>query len=173
MFIAIDAAMFSVIFLVMSHYRTTNVDDFTSGHAYLTTSMGLLNTLVLLTSSYSVAKGLGYARSGFVLQTKRHFSLAILLGLSFTLLKCYEYHDVIGQGGVYSKSDFFAYYFSFTGLHLFHVLLGMLGLWLCIKFYCKEEVLREKGSIFLESAALYWHLVDAVWVFLFLLIYLN
>ena len=135
--------------------------------------MGLLNTIILLTSSYSVARALEFARSGAVAQAKKYLTFAIVCGAGFSVVKFYEYYEVIAQGGVYSKTIFFAYYFSFTGLHLFHVLLGMLGLWLCIKFYCKEDVLREKGTVFMESAAVYWHLVDAVWVFLFLLIYLN
>lgn len=94
-----------------------------------------------------------------------------MCGVSFVLVKCFEYYEVIQQGGLYSTSTFFSYYYSFTGLHLFHVVLGMVGITVCMRLYCQDQSLTPTGMVFIESAGIYWHLVDMIWIFLFLLIY--
>ena len=173
LFIGIDAAMFSVLCLTLAYYRETEAVIFYGSQQKLSVTLGMLNTLVLLSSSFCVARALKLARQQQFQKAKHYYWAAIALGCSFAVIKVAEYIKTVQAGGSYGANDFFAYYYSFTGLHLFHVLIGMLGLWLSIKFYCNREVSDEKGYGFPESAGIYWHLVDVVWLFLFLLLYLN
>lgn len=173
LFIGIDAAMFSVLCLTLAYFREVETAIFHESQQKLSVTLGMVNTLILLSSSYCVASALKHMRLQQFAKAKNYYWGGIVLGLSFAVIKVAEYIKTVSAGGTYGTNDFFAYYYSFTGLHLFHVLIGMLGLWLSIKLYCNKGALAEKGYDFVESAGIYWHLVDAVWLFLFLLLYLN
>lgn len=173
LFIALDAAVFTAICLVMSHYRTVNPEEFDQGYALISPFWGLVNTLVLLTSSFFVAKAVVLVRQKYFDLAKRYYLYAMGCGIAFILIKIFEYYKVISNGAGYSTSDFFSYYFSFTGLHAAHVFIGLILLWLSIRNECSEKDQLEKGLEFVESAGVYWHLVDVIWIFLFMLIYLN
>jgi cytochrome c oxidase subunit 3 len=105
----------------------------------------------------------------------------VLLGAVFLMLKGYEYHDHLSHGlypggaeelSVHGVSVFFALYYFMTGAHAIHVMVGMTALsWLAVRLHRGD--FDRHTSHPLEVGALYWHLVDSIWIFLWPLFYLT
>ncbi len=147
----------------------------------LNVPIGTFNTLVLITSSITMVMSWASLKMGNPGAFKRYFGATIGLGLMFLVVKGFEYGDKFGHGvfpatgwpEATDASTFYALYFTVTGLHGLHVLLGILAnLWLLIWGIAlwKTEPERFNGRI--EIAGLYWHFVDLVWIFLFPVLYL-
>lgn len=164
-----ELAVFSTFFLVFSYYRGLDPEVFAAGHARLDHAIGLANTLILLTSSLFVALGVQRVRLGRAGAAIR-FRLALVCGLAFAGLKVLEYGQKIAAGITPLTSDFFMYYFAFTGVHLLHVLIGSGGLLLAIGAAARPASPRQLMVV--ECAGLFWHLVDLLWIILFALFYL-
>ena len=96
------------------------------------------------------------------------FALAFACGAAFATVKFFEYRQQLVLGHSPASNEFYAFYFVLTGLHLVHVLIGMIVLTILWR-----KVRGGKASLrFVESGATYWHMVDLVWVVLFPLLYL-
>jgi cytochrome c oxidase subunit 3 len=182
LFLATEILLFTALFAAYGVYRYLYTDAFSQASRGLETWMGGVNTFVLVTSSFTVAMGLDAVVKGKNKRSAALFGLSILMGCAFMVLKGIEYRHhflhaelpgqfygghIAGSGG----SMFFALYFLITGLHAFHVLIGMTVLavigartWLG-KYDAQYHVP-------VELAGLYWHLVDLIWIFVFPLIYL-
>lgn len=164
-----ELAAFSAFFLVFAYYRGLAPDDFQRGHLQLDHGIGLANTLILLTSSLFVALGAIRVRSGregaaFWLR------LALLCGGLFAALKVFEYGQKIAAGITPLTNDFFMYYFAFTGVHLLHVAIGSGALIFAIGISKRGP--SATRTMIVECAAIFWHLVDLLWIILFALFYL-
>jgi len=128
----------------------------------------LINTLILLCSGAAAT----WAHHALVHENNRRdlrngLTLAIGLGVMFTLLQAYEYsHAAFGfAGNIYGASFFMA-----TGFHGFHVIIGTIFLTVCLlRAYAGDFTPRKHVGF--EAAAWYWHFVDVVWLFLFAAIY--
>jgi len=127
----------------------------------------LLNTLILLTSGTTVTWAHHALQQGDRVGLKRGLWLTVLLGALFTAVQAYEYsHASFGFAGhIYGSSFFMA-----TGFHGFHVLIGTIFLAVCLGRVYAGHFTRER-HFGLEAAAWYWHFVDVVWLFLFVVIY--
>ena len=104
---------------------------------------------------------------------KLYMGATILLGFCFLTIKYFEYTHHIRSGELPSSSTFFAIYFTMTGLHMLHVIGGMIVntyFWGPGSKMWKTEPERFTNRI--EVAGLYWHFVDLVWIFLFPVLYL-
>ncbi len=128
----------------------------------------LINTLILLCSGAAAT----WAHHALAHENNRRdlvngLILAIVLGGLFTLLQAYEYsHAAFGfSGNIYGANFFMA-----TGFHGFHVLVGTIFLFVCLMRALAGHFTPEKHVGF-EAAAWYWHFVDVVWLFLFMVIY--
>jgi nitric oxide reductase NorE protein len=151
------------------YYRGQDHDLFLHSQARLNLDIGAKNTIVLLTSSLFVALGTSAARAGKRPNALRLFVAALVCGALFPLLKLSEYVPEITSGVTPGVNLFFMYYFVMTGLHLCHVLLGLVVLSFVIRN------VRGSGPLklsFLETGATYWHMVDVLWLILFALLYL-
>lgn len=160
---------FSAFFLVFAYYRGLEPEVFDAGHRLLDRGIGLANTLILLTSSLFVALGVRRirdAREGAAAWLR----LALLCGGAFALLKLFEYGQKLAAGISPLTSDFFMYYFAFTGVHLLHVVIGSGALLFAIGA-CRRQASASRTMI-VECAAIFWHLVDLLWIILFALFYL-
>ncbi|MBL8805305.1 MAG: cytochrome c oxidase subunit 3 [Rhodospirillales bacterium] len=128
-----------------------------------------LNTLILLTSGATVT----WAHHSLVEGNRKGLIwglvLTVLLGMLFTACQAYEYvHAAFGfKENVYSSVFFMA-----TGFHGFHVLVGTIFLIVCLVRAIKGHFTPERHFGF-EAAAWYWHFVDVVWLFLFVVIYVT
>lgn len=166
-----DLLAFSIFFLLFTDFRGQQPHLFLTGSASLNKSIGLTNTLLLLTSSLAVAIGVRRVR-----ENRRGaapcFRLAMLLASGFVILKVSEYAQKLSQGITPLTSDFYLYYFAFTGIHLMHVLLGSAGLLVMYKLAQTQNPSPSRVLI-VECCGLFWHIVDLLWIVLFALFYVT
>lgn len=166
-----DMVIYAIMFLVFAYSYQQQPDTFAAGQELLNKSFGFINTLLLLTSSWFVAKGVRSIRRQPNLDASRWLLLALVCGGAFVVSKVVEYSLKINAGVVLTSNDFFMYYFMITAFHLIHVLIGMTVLVFMWRTARRPQVPAE-GVRFLESGATFWHLVDLLWIMIFPLIYL-
>jgi cytochrome c oxidase subunit 3 len=182
-FILTEVLMFGGLFCAYAIFRAWNPDMFYNAHLALNRTLGTTNTLVLITSSLTMALAI---RSLQVNNKKvAIFNMVATLALAgtFMVIKYFEYaHKFhLGQlpGKYYTYTGiagdnphiFFSVYFLMTGLHGIHVLVGMgVITWLLVRTV-KNHFSSEYYTP-VELTGLYWHLVDLIWIFLFPLFYL-
>lgn len=130
--------------------------------------IGTINTVVLLTSSLTVILAHHAAEHGDTKRAARFLATTIGLGLLFTCFKAFEYSHEIAEGLVPSKSLFWSFYYLMTGLHMLHVLGGIVA---NAVVYC--GVKKGQNLHRVEPAGIYWHFVDVVWIYLFPLLYVT
>ncbi len=128
---------------------------------------GATNTFVLLTSSLSVVLAHQAVSEGRLERAFRLLWLTIGGGLIFLCVKAYEYTSEISAGFTITRSVFWAFYYTATGLHAVHVIAGM-----TIMAIVSFAMRRGRDVQRVEYAGIYWHFVDVVWIFLFPLFYI-
>ena len=181
LFLLSEILLFGGLFLLYSSYRYKNPLDFHLAAWELNRALGTINTLILITSSLFIALSIFFIRKG-----ERQLSLlflfaTIFLGVLFLGIKYVEWTTKIGHG-LYPNSPrllgrskgevlFFGLYYSMTGLHGLHVLVGISILSVMLVLTIQGKI-NENHFVPLENSGLYWHLVDIIWIFLFPLFYL-
>ena len=148
-----------------------NRPDWAAEMAHLSRGAGLLNTVVLLTSSLTMA--LAHAAAEDLDQAKASRRLLLTLGLAalFLCVKGWEYQQKFHHGLLPSHGVFWAFYFLLTGLHALHVVAGMIAIAVLWRQAATDTLAPRLHRV--ELTGLYWHLVDIVWIFLFPLLYLS
>jgi cytochrome c oxidase subunit 3 len=182
-FLSTEILLFAVLFTAYAIYRFLFPVGFEEASKLAHVAMGATNTVVLITSSLTVALAIHYARHGENRKVVGLLAITIGFGAVFMVLKGYEYyhHYLEGQlpGRLYhfagvqgpGVSMYFTVYFLMTGLHGLHVLIGMsLLAWVAVRAWRNE--FGPGYSTPVELSGLYWHLVDLIWIFLFPLLYL-
>lgn len=170
-FILGDMVIFGLFFLTFAVYRQDDPALYGQSHSLLNQTYGLVNTLILLTSSWLVAMAVHLAREGIRRPVVPMLSLALLCGVAFCGVKVLEYGEKISAGIVLTTNDFFMFYYMFTGIHLVHVLIGMVVLIFMVTVSRRPEM-GEREIAALEGGGVFWHLVDLLWIVLFCLFYL-
>ncbi len=140
-------------------------------HEHLNVWLGALNTVILLTSSFTVIKGLEAVHLGQRNMIKMWLSLTIFLALCFLNVKAYEYGIKFAHGIYPNTNMFFGFYFLMTGIHALHVIGGAVALGVLLVRGLKGQMPQFEHRV--EICGLYWHFVDLVWIFLFPLLYLS
>lgn len=183
LFLATEILLFAVLFCGYGVYRFLYPEAFELSSRAIGTGPGLINTIVLITSSLTVALGVDAARKGQFGKTRALFLLSFALGGLFLVFKFFEYrhHFHEGQlpGRYYTFQEiqapgvtiFWSLYFIITGLHGVHVVIGMTVL-LVIGLRAGAGAWTARYHVPVELGGLYWHLVDLIWIFVFPLIYL-
>lgn len=182
-FLLTEVLFFGGLFVAYSVYRSWNPDMFYEAHRQLDVVLGATNTVVLITSSLTVALAIRAMQLNNRKQTIWLLAITLLLACTFLVIKYFEYaHKFhLGQlpGKYYTFTGlegtnphiFFSVYFMMTGLHGIHVIAGIgVITWLLIRTV-KHRFSSEYYTP-LEMTGLYWHLVDIIWIFLFPLFYL-
>ena len=129
--------------------------------------IGGFNTLVLLSSSLSAVLAHNAAEHGDGKKAARLLVYTTLGGLTFLIVKAFEWSMEISHGMTITSSPFWSFYYTAAGLHGLHVLAGMI-IMLWVASYAREN--RELQRV--EYIGIYWHFVDVVWIFLFPLLYI-
>lgn len=167
-----DMLVFSLFFLTYLTYRNASPAIYAHAQTFLDIKLGLINTILLLTSSWFIASAVGAARQNRLRQSSGLTIMALLCGIGFVGLKTFEYYGKFSAGIDLATNEFFMFYFMLTGIHLFHVIIG-LGVLLMIKVKTARNVILSTHDMSLiESGATFWHLVDLLWIVLFPLLYL-
>jgi len=163
-----EAFTFSAYFVVYMIWRARNPAAYLQAQTHLRPEFGLINTLVLLASSWSIAICVTKARAGQYAAALRYVFLTLLLGAIFLVSKLYEWSFEMHQGMYFGTNDFFMFYYFLTGIHLLHMLMGFVVLGVVI--YQLWSPQRRSQEI-VETGATYWHMIDFLWVIIFALLY--
>ncbi len=181
LFLFTELLLFGGLFLLYMAYRLQYTKDFVIGGQELNIILGTVNTIILLTSSLTMALSIAAIQRG-----KKDLSIVflvstILMGLAFLVIKYFEWTAKFSHGiapnspELLSKPNgeivFYGMYYSMTGLHALHVIIGIVVLSFMLVFLLRNKITKE-DYIKLENSGLYWHLVDLIWIFLFPLFYL-
>ena len=143
------------------------------GTAQLNISMATFNTVVLITSSVTMVMAWASLKMNNFGKFKMYMGLTLLFSAMFLVVKYFEYSAKLSHGFTPAHDTFLAIYYTMTGLHVLHIIGGMIVngyLWLPGSKMWKTNPERFTNRI--EVAGLYWHFVDLVWIFLFPSLYL-
>ncbi len=181
LFLFTELLLFGGLFLVYMIYRFVYHEAFLHASYDLNVWFGGVNTVVLLTSSMTVAMSITAMQKGNIKLSKSLLWLTIVAAGIFLVIKSVEWsakfeHGLFPGMAHYSELPngerlFFFLYFFMTGLHALHVIIGGIFLLLVIRGIQKQQVTQDKYML-LENGGLYWHLVDLIWIYLFPLFYL-
>jgi nitric oxide reductase NorE protein len=166
-----DMAIFAMFFFVFVYYRGCDPSPYIHSQSTLNQTAGVLNTLLMLTSSLFVARAVDGARKSLPERSANCLSFALVCGLGFVIVKAFEYGQKLRAGITVETDEFFMYYYVLTGIHLGHVLIGI-GVLLFIQKVARAGDYSHKALGVIESGASFWHLVDSLWLVLFALLYL-
>jgi cytochrome c oxidase subunit 3 len=182
-FLAQEVMFFAGLFTCYVIYRALYPGAFGHASGHLDLALGTFNTAVLIGSSLTMALAVHAGQTGKRGALVLFLLLTILLGSTFLGVKVIEYGDKFHHGLIpgwhftYAGSDakqvelFFTLYFSMTGLHALHMIIGVgILAWLVKRARAGEFGTRYSTPV--EMTGLYWHFVDIVWIFLFPLLYL-
>jgi len=170
-FIAADAVIFAILFLSFMQDRLRNPAMFEASRHTLNLNLGGIDTLILLTSSWSVALAIQALKRDLVDWVPRYLLGGVLTGLMFVASKSIEYFQKFAHGITPGTDAFYMWYFTLTGIHLTHVLLGtslLTFLWI----RSRRGAWSSSNRVVPECVASFWHLVDLLWIVLFPLLYL-
>jgi nitric oxide reductase NorE protein len=170
-FILGDMTVFAIFFATYLYYRGQQKALFQAGQHTLVQAYGVINTLLLLTSSLLVVVGVRALRTERSRVASVTFAGAILCGLGFCAMKAVEWGEKLSAGITPATNNFYMYYFVLTGLHFFHLLLG-LGVLTFLLRTALRGPLTGRRMAFVEGGACFWHMVDLLWIVLFPLLYL-
>jgi len=141
--------------------------DWAESAAHTNEVIGLINTVVLLTSSLTMVLAHDAIHHAQPKRALRLMGVTVLLGVCFLGLKALEYTHEIQEGYTPLKNLFWSYYYFLTGLHALHIVAGLVAIVTVMRGLAKG-----KNSQRVEYVGIYWHFVDVVWIFLFPLLYL-
>jgi nitric oxide reductase NorE protein len=170
--IGADAVIFAVLFTSFMQARLHDPAVFESSRDALNKNFGGVDTLILLTSSWSVALAVQALKRGLVDAVPRYLLGGVLTGLMFMVSKGFEYFQKFARGITPATNEFYMWYFTLTGIHLVHVVFGT-----CLLTYvwrrARAGAYDCSNRVLPECVASYWHLVDLLWIMLFPLLYLQ
>jgi nitric oxide reductase NorE protein len=170
-FILGDMTVFALLFAVYVYYRGKAPHVFAQSQKELHRSFGAINTLLLLTSSLCVITAVRAVRANMRKLSSASLAVAFICGCGFLTNKVLEWSDLITHGHGPGTNNFFMYFFVLTGIHAFHLLLGM-GALITLFVFSRKKSLSAGQYAFFEGGACFWHMVDLLWVVLFALLYL-
>jgi nitric oxide reductase NorE protein len=167
-----DMCVFLVLFAVYLNRRSDDPGLFAKSQTALNQNWGAINTAVLLCSSMLIVLAARAIRSDQYRPLASPLTAAgAAVGSLFVVIKVIEYHEKIVAGLTPSTNDFFMYYFVLTGLHLAHVIIGLIGLTV-LSTVVRKPTLTRTHIAFFEGGACFWHMVDLLWLIIFPLIFL-
>ena len=182
-FLVTEIMFFGGLLMAYLLYRVWYPEAWSEGSEELSIALGGTNTAVLISSSLTMAMGVRSAQLGRRMATVRWLLVTMAFGLTFLVIKFFEYKEKYELNHIPGANFhfegphaaqvqiFFSLYFTLTGLHALHMVVGFVLLsviaWMAWRGRFSEEWYTP-----VEMSGLYWHFVDIVWIFLFPLLYL-
>ena len=170
-FIFAEMLAFGILFVAYAFTRAQNVELFNASQLTLSRTFGAINTLVLITSSYFIVRGVAAIKRGLSTQCAHWLSGAFLLGGVFVSIKMVEFYEKFAADITMSTNNFYMFYLSLTFFHFMHVLMAMVILAVII-LKARRGGYSAQDYIGVETGASFWHMVDFLWIILFPLIYI-
>jgi heme/copper-type cytochrome/quinol oxidase subunit 3 len=170
LFLASEVMLFGALF---SSYILLRVGAEEWPHGELSVPLGTVNTIILISSSMTMVMAWASLKMHEWGKHRLYLSLTLLLSAMFLGIKYVEYSEHLSKGEGPWHGNFFALYFTLTGLHALHIICGMVVM---LYFLGPGAKLWKKNpdqfTNRIEATGLYWHFVDLVWIFLFPVLYL-
>jgi cytochrome c oxidase subunit III len=181
LFLFSELILFGGMFIIYAVYRFFHPQEFRLAAEELDPFIGTVNTIILLTSSLTVAMSITAIQKGRKKLSMSLLGMTFACALVFLINKFFEWSHKISLG-IYPQSPvldkmpageklYFGLYYVMTGIHALHVIIGMAVLGVMFFFIAKGKI-NQHSFVRLEAGGLYWHLVDIIWIFLFPLFYL-
>jgi nitric oxide reductase NorE protein len=170
-FIGADSVIFAILFLSFMQDRLKNPAIFEASRHTLNMNLGGIDTLILLTSSWSVALAVQAMKRDQIDREPRLLLGGAVTGLMFVVSKSIEYFEKFAHGITPGTNPFFMWYFTLTGIHLLHVVFGT-SLLTYLWTKSRRGAYSSSNRVVPECVASYWHLVDLLWIVIFPLLYL-
>ena len=182
-FLMTEVMFFGGLFTAYVIYRSLHSEGFAAASAQLDVTLGAINTAVLIASSLTMALAVHAAQTGKRSGQVGFLLLTIVLGLTFLVIKFFEYkakfdHSLVpglpfedAGPRTYEWQMFFSIYFGMTGMHALHMIIGIVILGVLVRQAWRDRFSPNYYTP-VELTGLYWHFVDIVWIFLFPLLYL-
>jgi cytochrome c oxidase subunit 3 len=182
LFLFTELLLFGGLFVIYAVYRNMYAEEFHHAASELNKTLGVTNTMVLLTSSLTMVLSITSLQRGKVGRSLGFLAATMSGAVIFMVIKFFEwsakYHHHIFPGQAHLKELphgedlFFNLYFMMTGLHGIHVVIGLIVM-IVVFFKVKGGSIHQGRVETLDFTGLYWHLVDLIWIFLLPLFYLT
>ncbi len=181
LFLFTEIILFGGMFLLYSIYRTVYTADFHEAGKEMSVVIGAINTIILLTSSLTMALSISAIKNGEKTRSILLQAATVLLGVAFLVNKYFEWSDHIRKGFYPNSAEllamshgkilFFGLYYVMTGIHALHVIIGISVIMFMLALTLRG-LISDIDYVKLENTGLFWHLVDIIWIYLFPLFYL-
>lgn len=181
LFLASEVLLFAGPFFLFISYRIKYPEGFLAGSNELSLSLGAANTMLLLTSSLTMALAIHELRRMRAGASVAYLAATAAMGLAFLGVKFFEWSGKIahgiypgspelaaGQGG---EAIFFGLYYFMAGIHALHVMAGVAVL-AATAVMVRRGTVSSGDPVKIENAGLYWHLVDVIWIYIFQFFYI-
>jgi len=165
-----DCVLFATLFATFAVLRSATAGG-PSGHDIFDLQFVLIETMILLTSSFTAGLALLGAERGFKKQTILWLIVTFALGVTFLSMELWEFNNLITEGHGWQQSAFLSSYFVLVGTHGLHIAVGLLWMAVVI-FRLVQRNFKETDVRRLSLLSLFWHFLDVVWIFIFSFVYL-
>jgi nitric oxide reductase NorE protein len=166
--IFLELITFGIALIAIVYSSKESPELFHESRLHLNTTIGTLNTLVLIVSGFFMAAAVNSLKQHNIKKVKLFLRYTVLGGLLFLGLKSFEYYNKIETGFTIGYNSFFTYYWTLTFFHVIHVLVGLVILVSVYLSLSKNKYALED----VEASAAFWHMCDLIWLLLFPIIYL-
>lgn len=165
-----DCILFATLFATFAVLRTATAGG-PSGADLFDLNFVLIETMILLTSSFTVGLALLAAKGGLKKQSIFWLVVTFLLGATFLAMELWEFNELIHEGHGWQQSAFLSSYFILVGTHGLHIAVGLL--WMAVvMFRLLQRNFKETDVRRLSLLSLFWHFLDIIWIFIFSFVYL-
>ncbi len=172
LFIASEVMLFGSLFSSYVLLRT-GATSWPDQGSLLNVPLAGVNTVILVASSMAILQAVRALEAGAFERFRAAMGIAVACGVVFLVIKSVEYRGEIAQGLLPSTNNFLGLYFTMTGLHALHVLGGIfVNGWLFVSGARMWRTVPGRFSSRVRTAAIYWNFVDAVWIIMFVTLYL-
>lgn len=171
LFLGTEVLLFGGLFAAYVLFRAKFPEMFFDQHLKLDLTLGTVNTVILIFSSFTMALAVWAAQQGNRKRIVLFMLITIVCGLIFGVNKYFEYSAKLADGIYPSTNLFFGLYYTMTGLHMLHVIVGI-GILSVIAYLAHKGRYSKNYYGPVEIGGLYWHLVDLIWIYLFPLLYI-
>ncbi len=165
-----DCVLFATLFATFAVLRDSTFGG-PGGSDIFSMPFVLVETLILLTSSFTCGRAMLAARRGDKQQVLVFFGMTFLLGLFFLTMEITEFHHLVQEGDSWRRSGFLSAFFTLVATHGLHITAGLL--WMAVMMVrTLKQGLGRVTMRQLTMLSLFWHFLDIIWIFIFMIVYL-
>lgn len=165
-----DCVLFASLFATFAVLRN-GTNGGPSGADLFDLQFVLIETMVLLTSSFTVGMAVLASHRGYKKQTLAWLAATFVLGLVFLIMELTEFSQLVAEGNSWQASAFLSAFFTLVGTHGLHIAIGLL--WMAVMIVRLWRFKMKKSDLNrLTLLALFWHFLDVIWIFIFTIVYL-